>query len=97
MDAHTKMLLNLSQGNPGALTFLMGLMESENIAFSLDVMAKIGTCQIKGTDLYVLWSDLCGKDYGKVHMLCIACPDEVLKDACSRQDYSGRELVTKYL
>ena len=60
-------------------------------------MAKIEICRIKGTDLYVLWSDLCDKDYGDVHLLCISCPDEILIDACSRQDYSGRKLVEKYL
>jgi len=97
MDAITKILFDLSKGNPGALRFLVGLMEPENIAFSLDIMAKIETCRIKGTDLYVLWSDLCDKDYGSVHMLCISCPDEILINACGRQDYSGRELIKEYL
>lgn len=52
---------------------------------------------IVGTDLYVLFSDLCGKDPGKTVRLIRDCPKGILIDAASRQDYSGRELVKEYL
>lgn len=88
-------LFQLSGGNPGALTFLMELMQ--NPVVGLKVLPTIQEQGIKGTDLYVLWSDLCGKDLDKVVKLVENCPADVLKNACSRQDYSGRGLVAQYL
>ena len=92
-------IMTLSNGNPGAMMFLMKLAtgDAKNPLCALTIIPKIEKCGIKGTDLYVLWSDLCGKDIEKVERLCKKCPDDILTDACSRQDYSGRELVKKFL
>jgi hypothetical protein len=90
-------ILRLSNGNPGAATCVIGLIENENPVNSLVILDKIERCKILGTDLYVFWSDLCEKDYDKMAKLAGKVPDDVLKDACSRQDYSGRELVKNYL
>jgi len=53
---------------------------------------------IYGTAIYVLWSDICGKDMPKMLAVLRSVQlgfftREVLRDACSRQDYSGREMV----
>lgn len=92
-------VIELSNGNPGAFAFLMEIMSGNtaNAVAGLTIIPKIEKCGIKGTDLYVLWSDLCDKNVQKVAVLCKTCPDDVLKDACGRQDYSGRKLVAKYL
>lgn len=86
-------LATLSKGNPGALQFLMELVSSGQIK----VVSKIESSGIVGTDLYVLWSDLCDRDMNNVVKLVERCPIDVLKDACSRQDYSGKKLVSDYL
>ena len=92
-----KEILKYAQGNPGALTFLMQMMNPENFANAIMIFTKLESApSIRGTNLYVLWSDLCGKDISKVETLCRNCPTDILEDACSRQDYSGRELVSKY-
>ena len=91
-------LENLSQGNPGALTFLMEFLKPENAVKGIVILIKINEIpSLKGTNLYVLWSDLCQKDLDKVETLCNKCPNDILEDACSRQDYSGAELVKEYL
>ena len=90
-------IIKLNKGNPGALTCLMGLMNDDNIIFSLPIMLKLMKCNIVGTDIYVLWSDLANKDYTIMAKLCKDVPDDILIDACSRQDYSGRELIKEYL
>ncbi len=89
-----KTITQLAQGNPGAANFIM---ELEHQKVPLEVVLKIETSGIEGTDLYVLWSDLCERDMSKVIKLVGNCPLDVLKDACSRQDYSGRVLVAEYL
>lgn len=90
-------LIKLSDGNPGAMTFLMSIFAGLPTVETLSIMYKIETCGIKGTDLYVLYSDLCNKDMSKVIKLCEKCPDDILINACSRQDYSGRELIKSYI
>lgn len=85
---------SLANGNPGALRFLMELGSPD---VPVRTVAKIENSGIVGTDLYVLYSDLCERDMQKVVKLVDNCPLDTLKEACSRQDYSGRELVYKYL
>lgn len=89
--------LSLGKGNPGALTFLITLnQQSEDVRKV--VIPKLQAAEtLRGTNLWVLFSDLCGKDFEKVKTLCAKCPTGVLENACSRQDYSGLSLVAKYL
>lgn len=90
--------INYAKGNPGALTFIMEVLNPANAEFAIPISAKIDKIpSLRGTNLYVLWSDLCDRDLFKVALLCETCPDDVLADACNRQDYSGRELVKPYL
>lgn len=89
----SKIIASLAKGNPGAAVFLSELVSSG----ASYTFAKIKDSGITGTDLYVLYSDLCNKDLCNVIKLVGACPMDILKDACSRQDYSGRILVSNYL
>jgi len=85
-------IVQASKGNPGAMMAAMEIQKQSSM--SLNVVLSYG---IVGTDLYVLFSDLCGRDVTKALKLIKECPESILKDACSRQDYSGRELVEAYL
>lgn len=92
-----KKIIKWANGNPGALTFLLELIDNKNTAKAMVIIPKLKETSIRGTNLYILWSDLCDKDMDKVYYLCINCPVNILEDACSRQDYSGKELVKNYL
>lgn len=94
MKLSREKLLHLACGNIGALNFLMALSGPDCPTGTLD---KIELSGIIGTDLYVLWSDLCDRDMGNVIKLVDNCPLDTLKDACSRQDYSGKGLISEYL
>lgn len=90
-------IIEWSQGNPGALTFLMSIIQPDNLVKALTIIPKLEEAKsIRGTNLYVLWSDLCQRDISKVETLCKNCPTPILEDACNRQDYSGRSLVSQY-
>lgn len=89
--------LEYANGNFGASNFLgqLRFFETEKQKVIYD---KLAICKsLRGTNIWVLFSDLCNKDLDKVHLLCANCPDDILEDACSRQDYSGRELVKEFL
>jgi len=89
-------ILLLARGNMGALNFLLQVDAVEDKSKS-DIINKVVRCGIKGTDLYVLYSGICNRDLTTVWLLCNECPDDILKDACSRRDNSGRALIEKYL
>lgn len=91
-------MVNYSQGNPGALAFLVDLVKHPNSYASAQILETIKEYEsLRGTNLYVLYSDLCNKDIEKVSDVLFLCPQDVVEDACSRQDYSGRELINKYV
>lgn len=58
----------------------------------------LDTYGIYGTDIYVLYNDICERNLSKMVAVIRATQlglfnSNILKDACSRQDYSGRKLV----
>ena len=98
MEEIKKLLIKLSNGNPGAITFLLEMLKDENILYANILFKKLENCPtIVGSDLYVLWNDLCEKKPYLVACLCEFCPNDILIDACSRQDRSGKELVKPYI
>lgn len=91
--------IHLAQGNMGALNFIAqvntyALKHKEKGAI---ICKKIADCNIAGAGLWVLFSDLCENDMLTVSRLCENCPDDILIDACSREDRTGRALVKDYV
>jgi len=89
------LLIKFAKGNPGAATCLLGLLELPVVG--IIIFPILEKNEIFGTDLYVFWSDICYKDYFKMAELCESVPGDLLKEACSKQDYSGRQLLRDYL
>ncbi|MFH6945136.1 hypothetical protein [Flavobacterium sp. FlaQc-50] len=102
-DTMPDVLAKMSDGNFGAVDALMKLLASDhvdpdNYFGGLGVILTLDTWQIYGTDIYVLYSDICDKDIVKMIAVLRATQmglfaESLLKDACSRQDYSGRDIV----
>lgn len=102
-DTTRDIVIKMSDGNPGAMTALMEMLESSNIdpdgaMGGLVPILSLDTHGIYGTDIYVLHSDICGREMPKTLAVLRACQlgffsGTVLRDACSRQDYSGRDMV----
>ena len=98
-------ILKMSKGNIGAAEALIHLVSpegesigSEALFTPWDMLLLIDKLRIFDTDLYVLYKDICEKDLASFMAVIISTQigileADVLKDACSRQDYSGRELV----
>lgn len=91
--------MNYAQGNPGAAECIIQLLSNNaNLQYAISIATVLEKAtSIRGTNLYVLWNDLSNKDFSIMRKLCDNCPIDILEDACSRQDYSGRELVKEYL
>lgn len=89
-------IIKYSQGNPGAMSVLMKLLQTDNEKHKT-IMSKIQDCDLKGFQIYVLYSDLGYKNIDTVYTICKTVPNNVLIDACNKQDYSGRELIKPYM
>jgi len=62
------------------------------------IIKKIYKCaSLRGNNLAVFWIDLCNREMTSAMKLCKHCPCDILEDACSRNDGSGKKLIEKYL
>lgn len=103
-DTTTDVLVKMSDGNPGALACLMEIMskatriDPQGAMGGLGPILSLDTHGIYGTDIYVLWSDVCDKSTPKMLAVLRACQlglfnPSIVADASSRQDYSGVGMV----
>ena len=101
-DDSTSAVTKLCNGNPGAINACCHLIKDGAHVYpytdGCEYLITLDTLGIYGTDIYVLWSDICQRDLEKmIAMLRIAKRDPnkagLLRDACGRQDYSGRKLL----
>lgn len=102
-DTTMDVVAKMSEGNPGAMRALMEMImpnniDPDNVMGGLGAIMLLDTWGIYGTDIYVLHSDICGRQLNKTLAVIRASQlglfsSDILKDACSRQDYSGRKMV----
>lgn len=102
-DSTMDVVVKMSDGNPGAMNVLMQMLKPNNIdpndrMGGLGAILLMDTYGIYGTDIYILNNDICDRDLAKTLAVLRATQmgmfsSSVLKDACHRQDRSGRELV----
>ncbi len=102
-DNGSEMMMKMSEGNPGACTALSELLLNGEVdpdcAFGgVGSIMSLDTFGIYGSDIYILWNDICGKNIvGMIAVLRATQLGElrvdVLKDACSRQDRSGKGMI----
>lgn len=99
-DSAMDVMVKMSDGNPGAMKVLMELLSitQDNPDGGWGTVLMLDSLGIYGTDIYVLYNDICNSELIKTIAVIRAVQlgyfsGDILKDACSRQDYSGRDLV----
>lgn len=91
-------------GNMGAMSACMDLItngekiDPDSALGGFGNLLSLDTHGIYGTDIYVLYNDICERSAAKTITILRAIQlglfsDDILRDACSRQDYSGREMI----
>ena len=58
-----EMLMTMAEGNPGALTCMMSMLQTDPMAL-LDIL-YFDSMGIYGSKIYMLWNDCCGRDMSK--------------------------------
>lgn len=102
-DSPIEAITKMSQGNPGAamaLTEIYGRsdIDTDSAFGSMGPIFQLDGHGIYGSDIYIPYSDICEKDVVSVYAVLRAVQlglfsNVILKDACSRQDRSGKALV----
>ena len=93
-------IMEYAGGNMGAINCLMRTFADPeaDMVNAMIISSKLKKCtSIRGTNLYVLYNDLCDNDIDRVAKICENVPDDILEEACNRQDYSGRELIQEFV
>lgn len=60
------MILTMSEGNPGAMNVTMQMIQDPNPRGVLDILL-LDSLDIRGSKIYMLWSDCSGKDMEKYY------------------------------
>ncbi len=103
-DTTMSVLVKMSDGNPGAATVLMEILskgdkiDPDSALGGLGAILSLDSHGIYGTDIYVLNNDICDRSLPKTLAVLRAVQlglfsGTKLKDACHRQDRSGKQLV----
>ena len=102
-DTTMGVVIKMSEGNPGAMNVLMEMLNSkidiDNAFGGLGSILSLDSYGIYGTDIYILFNDICESDLAKTIAVLRSVQlgflnQCTLKDACSRQDRSGKNLIS---
>ena len=99
-----QMLIKMSDGNPGGLTAMIQLLKETESIDPINALGGVGNILqlddmgIYGTDIYVLWSDICDRNTARLITVLRATQlglisRETVINASSRQDYSGKTMI----
>lgn len=102
-DTTATVVAKMSEGNPGAINALIEILHAtdvdpDNKMGVLGAIMFLDTLGIYGTDIYILFNDICNRDVVKM-LAVLRAPqlglfnESILAEACHRQDRSGKELV----
>ena len=78
-DNIVSMITKMSDGNPGAMTAMMSIIEDGGKTDPDDFMGGIGsilsldTIGIYGTDIYIFWSNICDRETNKMIAVLRSC------------------------
>ena len=78
-DTGMTSIIKMSEGNPGAASAMAAIVAEHDAIDPQAFMGGIGaimmldTWEIYGSDIYILWSDKCGRDVRKMLMIMRSC------------------------
>lgn len=103
-DTGLSAIRKMCEGNPGAMKALMEILkfgaqiDPYSCMGGLGVILSLDTLVIYGTDIYVLWNEICDRNTSKMIAVLRAnqfgyISDQILREACHREDGSERDVI----
>ena len=88
-DAFEKFMIRISDGNIGAMTFVMSVLKDVKLD-SYTALQRMASLNITGEKLYLLWNDCCDRNNKKtINVMLKKSYDEIL-DHIDMQKNQGR-------
>lgn len=89
-DSAMDIMIKMSEGNPGALTFMMQLFE-DNLDNAFMHCLRFDNMGLYGSRLYQLWNDCCGRDMQTVNKVLKQFDDnEIIKHIDNGKGYADK-------
>ena len=85
-----------ANGHSGAMGFLTMLNRQDEYTIEVITEKLLVLPSVRGRNLNKLWA-IANKNFEKMRKICENCPDQLIIEACSREDYTGREMINQYL
>ncbi len=85
-DSMQDIVLKMAEGNPGAITALMGLItakggiDPDQLLGPIGTVLSLDTYGIYGSNIYILWNDQCDRNTHKLIMLLRATQMGIFSD-----------------
>jgi hypothetical protein len=103
-DTMATAVFKLSEGNPGAVAVMTdlikegGKIDPDSFLPGMGCVLDLDRIGLYGSHIYILHNDICERKLNKTVAVLRACQlgflsESVLRDACSREDRSGKKLV----
>lgn len=103
-DTTISALVKMAEGNQGAITAMAQIVieapkiDPDDFMGGFGSILSLDSYGIYGSNIYVLWSDICDRDLVKTIGLLRACQlgffsSDKLADACSKEDRSGKSTI----
>ena len=80
--------IDLSEGNPGALVFMLDAHEKNPFAAEV-AFERMNKFDIKGSKLYILWNDCCDRDTEKTLQIILNKPIAEIIEHINFNDVRG--------
>ena len=85
-------IIEIAKGNPGAAHALSKLVK-HNLMTRMFIVSKLDELKIYGTDIYVLFNDICNDNYHLLEYIVKFTEPTKLTTACSKQDRTGMYIL----
>jgi len=88
-DTKFDIILQMSKGNPGAMSTLMSIIDDEQL---LPILLTLNKENIYGSHIYMLWNDCCDRNNAEFKKTVLAIANKKI----SRKDLEERLLNVGY-
>lgn len=88
-DSGMDVIIKMSDGNPGCLSFLMDLASKDTMLFC-SVALKLDSAELYGSEVYMLWNDCCGRDTDKTVRMIKSLDNETLRSYVVDRGYGAK-------
>lgn len=95
LDDGQNILMKMSDGNVGCLSFLIEVIEKEGINVFCEITLRLDSAELYGSLIYMLWNDCCDRDTQKTIRMIKNLDRETLRSYVVDKGYGTKYIEPK--